>query len=234
MQEQYLVDQQEAARVETQVRSFVHRVYMWMTFALTLTALVAVVAVSTPAITDVVFQPSVMIGLIIGELALVFVLSLAIGRLSSATATALFVLYSAINGLTLSIIFLIYTSESIGSTFFVTAATFGAMSLYGYTTQRDLTSWGNLLFMALIGLILASVVNMFMASSSLYWLITYGGVIIFVGLTAYDTQKIKMIGMQVAVESEAGRKLAIIGALALYLDFINLFLYLLRLLGKRR
>jgi len=234
MQEQYLVDQQEAARVETQVRSFVHRVYMWMTFALTLTALVAVVAVSTPAITRVVFQPSVMIGLIIGELALVFVLSLAIGRLSSATATALFVLYSAINGLTLSIIFLIYTSESIGSTFFVTAATFGAMSLYGYTTQRDLTSWGNLLFMALIGLILASVVNMFMASSSLYWLITYGGVIIFVGLTAYDTQKIKMIGMQVAVESEAGRKLAIIGALALYLDFINLFLYLLRLLGKRR
>ena len=235
MQEEWAVGREvDQAQLDAQVRAFVHRVYMWMTFALTLTALAAVMTVSIPALRDVVYKPTVMIGLIIAELGLVFVLSLAIGRLSSSAATGLFVVYSAVNGLTLSIIFFIYTSESIGSTFFVTAATFGAMSLYGYTTQRDLTSWGNLLFMALIGLILASIVNLFMASSSLYWLITYGGVIIFVGLTAYDTQKIKLIGQQVAADSEVGKKAAIIGALALYLDFINLFLYLLRLLGKRR
>jgi FtsH-binding integral membrane protein len=157
-----------------------------------------------------------------------------ITNISSNMAIGLFMLYSALNGLTLSAILLVYTASSIASTFFITAGTFGAMSIYGYFTKKDLTSWGNLLFMALIGLIVASIVNIFWASSTMYWIITYAGVLIFVGLTAYDTQKIKNMSLELDAESEEGRKGAIMGALALYLDFINLFILLLRIFGDRR
>lgn len=173
------------------------------------------------------------LGLIIAELALVWYVSARIQSLSFTTATGLFMLYSFINGLTLSVIFLAYTTTSIASTFFVTAGTFGAMSLYGYFTKKDLTSLGNLLFMLLIGLIIATVVNIFWANSTLYWITTYAGIFIFVGLTAYDTQKIKRLlnGQEITEESQ---KMALLGALSLYLDFINLFLYLLRIFGDRK
>jgi uncharacterized protein len=159
-------------------------------------------------------------------------LSAGIGRLAPTTASALFIVYAALNGLTMAAIFLVYTRTSIASTFFITASTFGVMSLYGYTTKRDLTKMGSLLFMALIGLILASLVNFFLKSTALYWIITYAGVLIFVGLIAWDTQKIKRLSTQ-ATDETSGRRIAIIGSLMLYLDFINLFLFLLRIFGKR-
>ena len=156
-------------------------------------------------------------------------------RLSGAMATSLFMLYSALTGLTLSSIFIMYTASSIASTFLVTAGMFGAMSLYGYTTKRDLSGFGNMLFMALIGIVLASLVNMWLKSDTLMWVITYIGVVLFVGLTAYDTQKLKMIGEQLSVDDKENfRKYSIVGALTLYLDFINLFLMLLRIMGNRR
>ncbi|MBF4901004.1 Bax inhibitor-1/YccA family protein, partial [Cronobacter sakazakii] len=155
--------------------------------------------------------------------------------LSPAVATALFMLYSALTGLTLSSIFLVYTYASIASTFVVTAGMFGVMSLYGYTTKRDLSGWGNILFMALIGLIIASLVNFWLKSTALMWAVTYIGVIVFVGLTAYDTQKLKALGEQIDVNDHGNlRKYSILGALTLYLDFINLFLMLLRIFGNRR
>ncbi|MGL5398915.1 MAG: Bax inhibitor-1/YccA family protein, partial [Plesiomonas shigelloides] len=155
--------------------------------------------------------------------------------LSGAMATSLFMLYSALTGLTLSSIFIMYTASSIASTFLVTAGMFGAMSLYGYTTKRDLSGFGNMLFMALIGIVLASLVNMWLKSDTLMWVITYIGVVLFVGLTAYDTQKLKMIGEQLSVDDKENfRKYSIVGALTLYLDFINLFLMLLRIMGNRR
>jgi len=174
-------------------------------------------------------------GLILVELALVMGLSWGLSRMSAAVATGGFILYSALSGVTLAAIFLVYTTESIASTFLVTASVFGAMSLYGYTTQRDLTSWGSFLFMALIGLIIASLVNIFLQSTAIYWVTTYAGVLIFVGLTAYDTQKLKRLSSTINErDTETFQKMVILGALTLYLDFINLFLYLLRLLGKRR
>jgi len=165
---------------------------------------------------------------------LVLILSAAISRMQSSTGILLFFLYSALNGLTLSVIFLAYTRASIANTFFVTAGTFGAMSFYGYTTQRDLTSWGSFLFMGLIGIILASVVNIFLRNEMVYWVVTYAGVLIFVGLTAYDTQKLKAMAMAGFADEETERKTAVLGALTLYLDFINLFLMLLRIMGSRR
>jgi hypothetical protein len=167
---------------------------------------------------------------LIGELALVFILSGAINKLSEAVATMLFVAYSALNGVTLSLLALVYTASSIASTFVITAGMFGAMSIYGYVTKRDLTSWGSFLFMGLIGIIIASVVNIFVASSAVSWVVSGIGVIVFTGLTAYDTWKIKAL----AAEGTTGRKPAILGALTLYLDFINLFLMLLRFTGNRR
>jgi len=172
----------------------------------------------------------VFYGLMIGELILVFTLSAAIGRLSTGVATVLFLGYSALNGLTLSVVFLVYTADSIASTFAVTAAMFGAMSLYGYVTRRDLTSWGSFFFMGLIGILIASVVNIFLKSNAVSWVVSAIGVIVFTGLTAYDTWKIKAL----AAAGAEGRKPAILGALTLYLDFINLFLMLLRLMGGRR
>ena len=220
--------------VVLQERTFVSKVYGWMAFALVVTGGVAWVTISTPLGKIVWGNPLLFYGALIGELLLVIGLSAAINKMSAATATGVFVLYSALNGLTLSVVFLVFTAESIASTFFVTAGTFGAMSLYGYYTKTDLTSIGNLCFMALFGVIIASVVNLFLANSALYWITTYVGIAVFVGLTAYDTQKIKRMGLAGIEEGDAAQKGAIMGALALYLDFINLFLLLLRLFGRRR
>jgi len=167
---------------------------------------------------------------VFGELGLVITLAGAINRLSATAATLLFVAYSALNGVTLSVIALVYTANSIASTFVITAGMFGAMSAYGYMTRRDLTSWGSFLFMGLIGVVIASVVNIFVGSSTVSWFISGIGIIVFTGLTAYDTWKIKAM----AAGGVGGRKPAILGALTLYLDFINLFLMLLRFTGSRR
>ncbi len=219
--------------------AFMNKVYAWMSGALLITGFVAWWAATTPAFLQLLYPPQggvnklLFYGLIGAELGLVFWLSSRIQSMTSERASLLFVVYAVLNGLTLSTIFLVYTAASISSVFFITAGTFGAMSFYGYTTKKDLTSWGNLLFMALIGLIIATVVNFFLKSSMLYYILNYVGVLIFVGLTAYDTQKVKRMAVQVNSEEEA-KKGAIMGALTLYLDFVNLFIYLLRLFGDRR
>lgn len=224
----------QGERVAAAEGEFIRRVYNWMGLGLTATALVALYTASSPRLLSSIFGNSlVFFGLIIAQLGLVIVLSAAINRLQAATATLLFFLYSALNGLTLAVIFLVYTRASIATTFFVTAGTFGLMSLYGYTTKRDLTSWGSFLFMGLIGIILASLVNLFLQSSAIYWVVTYIGIIVFVGLTAYDTQKLKEMAQAGFADEEAERKSAVMGALVLYLDFINLFLMLLRIFGRR-
>jgi FtsH-binding integral membrane protein len=218
-------------QVITAQNALVRQVYAWMGAGLLLTALLALVTISSPALLQVVVgNRLVMYGLMFGELGLVFVLSGAIDRLSAFTATMLFLLYSALNGVTLSIIFLVYTADSIASTFLVTATMFGAMSAYGYLTRRDLTSWGSFLFMGLIGVVIASLVNIFLQNSAVSWVVSAIGVIVFTGLTAYDTWKLKVL----AAAGVTGRKPAILGALTLYLDFINLFLMLLRFAGRRR
>ena len=221
-------------RVAAVQGEFIRRVYNWMGLGLALTALVALYTASNPALLNFILGNSLLFfGLIIGQLGLVIVLSAAINRLQASTATLLFFLYSALTGLTLSVIFLTYTRASIASTFFVTAGTFGVMSFYGYTTQRDLTSWGSFLFMGLIGIILASVVNIWLHNQTIYWVVTYAGILIFVGLTAYDTQKLKEMAGAGFADEETARKSAVMGALALYLDFLNLFLMLLRVMGTR-
>lgn len=215
--------------------TFINKVYSWMALALTITGFIAFRTASSDALLNIIFgTPYLFMGLIIAELGIVFWMVSAMKRITSNLAISLFLLYSALNGLTLSVILIAYTGASVASTFFITAGTFGVMSAYGYFTKKDLTSWGNLLFMALIGLIIASVVNMFLNNSMMYWIITYAGVLIFVGLTAYDTQKIKRMSLELNIETEEGRKGAIMGALALYLDFINLFIFLLRIFGQRK
>ena len=218
------------------LQAYMAQVYGWMTCGLLLTAFVSWFAARTPAVMELVFANRItFFGLIIAQLALVFVLSGLVQRMSGAVATALFMLYSALTGLTISSIFIVYTYSSIASTFVVAGGMFGAMSLYGYTTKRDLSGFGNMLFMALIGIVLASLVNFWLKSEALMWAVTYIGVIVFVGLTAYDTQKLKNIGEQIDVRDSGNlRKYAILGALTLYLDFINLFLMLLRIFGNRR
>lgn len=219
-------------KVETR---FLTRVYGWMAGGLVATALMAWITLSTPALLQLVFgNRLVFYGLLIGELALVAWLSGLVGRMSASTAAIVFVAYSALNGLTLASVFLVYTSGSIVSTFVVTAGTFGAMSVYGLVTSRSLDGLGSFAFMGLIGVILASVVNLFLRSSMLEFVISCVGVIVFVGLTAYDTRKLKLMAARVDADSEEGQKGAIQGALALYLDFVNLFLMLLRLFGSRR
>jgi FtsH-binding integral membrane protein len=223
----------QADAAATTQRFFV-KVYTWMTIALVLTGLTALYVASSPALINAIFSNNILFfGLVIGELLLVGSLVGWINRMSSQTAMAIFVGYSVLNGLTLSMIFIIYTAGSIASTFFVTAGTFGLMSLYGYLTKSDLTKIGNILVMALIGIVLASLVNMFLKSEMLYWIVTYVGVLIFVGLIAYDTQKIKKMSAYTIDGTEEQQKGAIVGALTLYLDFINLFLLLLRILGRR-
>jgi FtsH-binding integral membrane protein len=211
--------------------TLIRQVYAWMGGGLLITALLAMVTISSPVLLNLVLgNRLVFYGLIIGELGLVITISRAINKLGASMASLLFILYAALNGVTMSVIFAIYTAESITSTFVITAATFGTMSAYGYLTKRDLTRWGSFLFMGLIGVVIASVVNIFTRSSSAAWIISAVGVIVFTGLTAYDTWKIKAM----ATAGAEGRKPAILGALTLYLDFINLFLMLLRLLGNRR
>jgi FtsH-binding integral membrane protein len=227
---QFDMTQVRTGVVERQ-NALVRQVYAWMGLGLAITAVMAMVTVSSPEIFKaIVGNRPLFYGLMIGELALVFILSGAINRLSAGVATLLFLGYSLLNGVTLSLIFLVYTADSIASTFGITAAMFGTMSAYGYLTRKDLTSWGSFLFMGLIGVVIASLVNIFLRSEAVSWVMSGVGIIVFTGLTAYDTWKIKAL----AAAGESGRKPAILGALTLYLDFINLFLMLLRFTGGRR
>ncbi len=210
------------------------KVYVWMTLALVITGITAYGVASSPAILQAIYTNQLLFwGLIIAEFALVIGVTAAINKLSLTTATLMFVLYSVINGAMLSSIFLIYTASSIATVFFITAGTFAAMAIVGYTTKADLSSMGKILFMALIGLIIATIVNIFVKSSGLDMIISYVGVLIFVGLTAWDSQKIKQMMLQAPDAGEGMQKMALLGALTLYLDFINLFIYLLRIFGRR-
>lgn len=214
---------------------FLVRVYNWMASGLLLTGGVAYWVSSSPALTEMIFQNTFLFfGLIIGELALVGALAGWVMKMNVRTASLVFWGYAALNGLTFSFIFLVYTSSSIASTFVVTAGMFGAMSFYGATTKKDLTSWGSFCYMGLVGIILASLVNFFFQSPLIYWVTTYAGILIFVGLTAYDTQKILKTNILGNEGTDEDTKEAIRGALSLYLDFINLFLMLLRVMGDRR
>ncbi|MBC2715603.1 MAG: Bax inhibitor-1/YccA family protein [Desulfobacteraceae bacterium] len=224
-------------RAQIQVNSFIQSVYNWMAIGLALTGGVAFYVAHSPSLMRLIFGNQILFfGLIIGELGLVFYLSARVQKIQASTATALFMLYAALNGATLSFIFLAYTSTSIASTFFICAGTFVACSIYGMITKRDLTSLGGFMSMGLIGIIIASVINLFIRSSAMTMMISYIGVFVFVGLTAYDTQKLKHMALTQPAGLDAGvvRKGAIIGALTLYLDFINLFLMLLRILGGSR
>lgn len=219
------------------VNSFLRSVYNWMAIGLLLTAVTAFFVASTPALHQVIYgNPMVLFGMIIGELVLVFTLASRVQKLKASTATTMFVVYAVLNGAVLSSIFLVYTSASIVSTFFVCAMTFGAFSVYGMVTKRDLTSVGSFAFMGLIGIIIASVVNMFIQSNMMTMLISYIGVIVFVGLTAYDTQKLKEMAINQPADASGAmiRKGSIMGALSLYLDFINLFIMLLHIMGVAR
>jgi len=224
-------------RAQVQVNTFIQSVYNWMAIGLALTGGVAFYVANSPSLMNLIFGNKMLFyGLIIGELGLVFYLSARVQKIQASTATALFVLYAALNGATLSMIFRVYTGTSIASTFFVCAGTFVACSIYGMVTNRDLTSMGGFMRMGLIGIIIASVINMFFQSSSMQMIISYIGVLVFVGLTAYDTQKLKHMALSQPAGLDAGvvRKGAIIGALTLYLDFINLFLMLLHIMGGSR
>ena len=211
-------------------------VYLWMTLALVITGFVAMYVAKSYALISMIAQNSIMFwGILIAELGLVMYMSARINRISFTTATLLFIAYSVLNGVTMSILFMVYTLSSIATTFFVTAGTFGAMALFGYVTKKDLTRIGSLCIMGVIGLIIASVVNLFLQNSMMDMIISYVGVLLFVGLTAYDSQKIKqLLGGDDIEVNETTQKIALMGALTLYLDFINLFLYLLRFLGDRK
>jgi FtsH-binding integral membrane protein len=216
-------------------RSFLTRVMGWMFAGLAITGVIAW-ALGTSEDTVAWFDdhPWIFIALIVAQLVLVAGLSFRIQNLSPQVAGAVFLGYSALNGLTFSMIFAVYTTTSIAGAFFVTSAMFGALALYGWTTKRDLSSVGSIAFMALIGLILASVVNLFWANGALYWITTYAGVAIFAALTAYDMQKIKELNLRGNTGTDDDKREAILGALALYLDFVNLFLFILRIFGRER
>ena len=225
------------AQVQVRVNSFVRSVYNWMAVGLALTGFIAYGVANMPEIRNLIFGSGVIFfGLIITQLALVFIISSRIHRMQAGTATILFLVYSALNGATLSSIFLAYANSTIASTFFVCSATFVACSVYGWTTRRDLTSMGGFLTMGLIGIVIASLVNLFIQSSAVSTVVSYIGVLVFVGLTAYDTQDIKNMAMAqpADIDAAAVRRGAILGALKLYLDFINLFLMLLRIFGAGR
>jgi FtsH-binding integral membrane protein len=215
------------------VTTFLQKVYGWMFVGLAITAVVAFAVAGSPTLLRYVLSnPFLFIGLIVAELGLVFYLSAKVETLAPKVAMTLFITYSALNGVTLSFILLVYTGESIATTFFVTAGMFGALALYGSTTKRSLAGAGQFFFMGLIGLILASIVGMFWHNDTLQFLIAAVGVIVFTGLTAWDAQRLKLMAATVP-ENRSGAY-AVVGALALYLNFINLFLMLLRLLGGRR
>lgn len=214
---------------------FLAKTFNWMAVGLAITGVVAYFTAATGLAYSIIGSPLFYV-LIFAELGLVFYLSARVSKIQASTASGLFVGYSVLNGLTLSVIFLAYTSSSIAATFFITAGMFGAMAVYGLVTKRDLSGWGSFLFMGLIGVIIASVVNIFLQSSAMSWVVSMIGVIVFTGLTAYDVQKIKRIGEEgiMSQGDEAIRKGSIMGALTLYLDFINLFLMLLRFFGGSR
>lgn len=223
-----------ATQAQILVNQFIRSVYNWMAVGLGITGFVAFAVANSPGLLQVIYGNQVIFfGLIIAELALVFYLSARINRMQASTATGVFMIYAVLNGLTLAFVFLVYTSASVASTFFICAATFVATSIYGMNAKRDLTSMGSFMAMGLIGIIIASLVNLFIQSSAMSMIISYVGVIVFVGLTAYDTQKLKMMALTQPDGLDGGviRKGAILGALTLYLDFINLFLMLLRIMG---
>ena len=221
-------------QIAAENQRFMVRVYAWMCFALALTGFVSLAIYHfDPQMNFFTTHSGVFIFLLIAEIILVGVLSARLERMSLFTCTLIFFVYSILNGITLAPIFLIYTESSIATTFFIVSGTFAVMSLYGYFTKQDLTKWGSILFMALLGLIVATLINLFLGSKLVYWITTYAGVFIFVGLIAYDTQKLKEMNVIGNEGTEEDRKEAIMGALTLYLDFINLFIYLLRIFGKR-
>jgi FtsH-binding integral membrane protein len=233
----YNLDTEEKIVYQTTAfASLMRKVYVWMALALVVSGLTAMcVAQNASLMTAIMTHPASIWVLCIAEIGLVIYLTARINKMSFPTAGILFVVYSILNGVTLSFVFLAYTLTSITSTFFITAGTFAAMSLIGYNTKKDLSGIGRYLLFALVGLIIASVVNIFLASSPLQWLISFIGVIVFVGLTAYDTQKIKQMFLMYGDDvNESTQKLALMGSLSLYLDFINLFLYLLRFFGDRK
>jgi FtsH-binding integral membrane protein len=208
---------------------FFNQVYAWMCVGLALTGVIALAASMSPSILAAIMKPAAMWGIIILQLILVFVVGAAIESISAGVATVLYLLYAALNGLMLSSIFLIYAKATIATTFFITAGTFGACSLYGFVTKKDLSTIGSICIMALFGLIIAMIVNIFVANTAMDWIINIAGVLIFVGLTAWDTQKIK----DLADSEYADDRIAIVGSLALYLDFLNLFLFILRIFGGK-
>lgn len=231
MSEEFL----SSVEVELEQSRFITKVYAWMASALFITALVSFFVYSSYELLYFILSNKIIyMGLILGELMLVGYLVVAVKKMSATTAALVFLGYSMLNGVTMAVVFLVYTTASIASTFLITALTFGIMSAYGYFTKRDMTTIGNLLFMALIGVLLSSVVNLFIHSETIYWISTYVGVFVFVGLTAYDTQKIKQMNIIGNDGTAEDKKEAIVGALTLYLDFINLFLMLLRIFGKKR
>jgi len=224
----------DAGSMAVSETALIKNVYMWMAGALTVTGLVAYYVAGSYEMMNLIFgNRFAFYGLIIAELGLVLGLNFAINKISAVTATIMFLLYAVINGATMASIFFIYQMSSIATTFFITAGTFGAMAVYGSVTKTDLSKVGNLCFMALIGIIIASVVNIFIGNSMMDLIISGIGVLIFVGLTAWDAQKIKAM-LYGADENDQTQKIAVLGALTLYLDFVNMFLYLLRLFGNRK
>lgn len=223
------------SRAAVSERTFLSQVYFWMAMGLALTGVVAGwMAINPSLVVGLMRNMGLFLILALVQLGLVFWLSSQVMNLSLTAATVGFSIYATLNGILFSSIFLVYTSASIASTFLVTAGMFGAISVYGFVTKRDLTSVGSYAFMGLIGIILASIINWFFKSPVFYWLITYIGIAVFVALTAYDTQKLKIIHQQGFSSGELMKKVALLGALTLYLDFINLFLLLLRVMGRRR
>ncbi|WP_298641544.1 Bax inhibitor-1/YccA family protein [uncultured Prevotella sp.] len=231
----YRMIEEKEGMVSLAFPALMRKVYLWMTLALVITGFTAFGIASNPGIAYAIVTNRLLFwGLVIAEFGLVIGISGAINKLSAVTATLLFVLYSIVNGATLSVIFMAYTMSSIASVFFITAGLFGVMAFIGYTTKTDLTSIGKILFMALIGIILATIVNLFVGSSMLNMIVSYIGVVIFTGLTAYDSQKIKNMLYNADSMDEGMQKIALLGSLTLYLDFINLFLMLLRIFGGNR
>jgi FtsH-binding integral membrane protein len=219
---------------ETQ-RNFIRKVFGWMFLGLLVTAAASFFMLANPALMQAMLASRwAWLILLIAEFGLVIFLTAAIRKLTPATAALSFLAYAVLNGVTLSVIFLIYTSASITQTFLICASMFGIMSLFGFTTKRDLTSLGSLLFMGLIGVVLAGLLNLFLRSSVIYWGVTIVGILVFIGLIAYDTQKLKKMSLSIGAEGQMESKASIIGALMLYLDFINLFLLLLRIFGRQK
>ena len=215
-------------------QTFLQRVFTWMVLGLALTGIVAgVIGSSDSLLTSLTNSPGIFLAVIVAQLGLVLAISFGINRMSATTATVLFFVYAATVGVTFALVFEMYTAQSIFTTFLITAGMFAVLAFIGATTQRDLSKLGTILIAALVGLIIATIVNIFVASSALYWVTTYAGVLIFAGLTAYDMQKLQKFG-EASPGGEAESRAAVLGALALYLDFINLFLFLLRIFGTRR